>query len=234
MPPFNRAKGEGTLISDKLIVSYPTKTASSTEPGLGALYGQAVCAGLTPAQCATNQASLDSPEFGNFNLNKDPIGNNPLGIKLIDALKIDYTAIKVDQSAVTVSGGIVIPEVAPSSIKGLILYYHATTVQRSNVPSNLVTPDNPGGDQEGIPLAALWASAGYVVVMPDYIGLGDDTTHRHPYVAYPRENAQSGLAMLLAARSVLSSEYHITGQLPLRYMRPAIQMVGPTRWRRPI
>lgn len=192
MPPFYTAKGEGKLISGKLIVSYPTTTASPTEPGLSALYSEAICAGLTPAQCATNQASLDSPEFGNFNLKDDPIGHNPLGIKVIDAVKIDYTALNVDQSGVTVSGGIVIPEVAPSSIRGLILYYHATTAQRSNVPSNFVTPDNPGGDPEGLLLAALWASDGYVVAMPDYIGLGDDTTHPHPYVAYPKETRKVG------------------------------------------
>jgi hypothetical protein len=50
--------------------------------------------------------------------------------------------------------------------------------------------------------------------MPDYIGLGDDTTHPHPYVVYPGQNAQTGLAMVKAARTLLSSSYGISGLLP--------------------
>ena len=62
-------------------------------------------------------------------------------------------------------------------------------------------------------LGGLWASQGYVVVMPDYIGLGDDTADPHPYVAYPEENAQSGLAMVKAARTSLGKQ--VRGKLPL-------------------
>ena len=51
--------------------------------------------------------------------------------------------------------------------------------------------------------------------MPDYIGLGDDTSDVHPYVAYPSQNAQTGLAMVKAARSYLADAYQITARLPL-------------------
>jgi Secretory lipase len=213
--PFNTAKGEGNLLSHSLVETYPTAT-SDASPGLDALYTAGICTGLSTTQCAANQASLDTPLFGNFNLAADPIGNNPLGIKLIDAIKIDYTAIGLDGSADTVSGGILVPEVAPASLKGLILYFHGTTAQRSNVPSNFSTVANPtANDPQGILLAAIWASQGYIVVMPDYLGLGDDLAHPHPYVLYPAENAQSGLAMVDAARTLLSDSYGITGPLPL-------------------
>lgn len=213
-PPFSTAQGEGNLISEQLVTTYPTAT-SPTQTGLDTFYTQTICPGtLTTENCALNEASLNTAEFGNFNVVADPISNNPLGVKLVDAVKIDYTAINVDQSPVKVSGGIAIPKIAPSSIKGMILYFHGTTTQRTNVPSNFTTTTN-SAYTDGVLLAAVWASQGYVVVMPDYIGLGDDTTHIHPYVVYPTENAQSGFAMVQAARTFLTSSYKLTGTLPL-------------------
>lgn len=193
--PFDRKKGEGVLISDQLVTTYPTATIANS-PGLDAFYSQLICNGLNPQNCASNISNLDTPQFGNFNLAADPIGSNPLGIPAVYAVKIDYTAINVDRSAVTVSGGIVIPEIAPALLKGLILYFHGTTVQRTNVPSTFTATTSTSTYTDSILMAALWASQGYVVVMPDYIGLGDDTAHPHPYVVYPDQNAQSGLAML--------------------------------------
>lgn len=212
-PPLNTANGEGNLVSQQLVTTYPTATGST--PGLDTFYYQTICpSSLTQQNCAINEASLDTAEFGNFDVTADPIANNSAGVKLVDAVKIDYTAINVGGSPVTVSGGIAIPKIASGAIKGMILYFHGTTTQRTNVPSNFTaTTDSTYTD--GILLAAVWASQGYIVVMPDYIGLGDDTTHVHPYVVYPTQNAQTGFAMIQAARTVLAKNYQITGSLPL-------------------
>jgi hypothetical protein len=214
-PPFNTGAGEGNLVGTPSVLTYATAT-SSTQSGLDAFYSQTICPSeLSPQNCATNQAGLNTADFGNFNLAANPIANNSLGIKQVDAVKIDYTAINIDQSPVTVSGGIAIPHLAPAQIKGLILYFHGTTTERANVPSNFA-PIGPNSTYtDGTLLAAIWASQGYVVVMPDYIGLGDDTSHLHPYVVYPAQNAQSGLAMVDAARSLLTKSYQVNGQLPL-------------------
>jgi hypothetical protein len=213
-PPFNIGSGEGNLVSEQLVTTYPT-VSNSTQTGLDSFYTQTICPStLTAQNCATNEESLNTAEFGNFDVTADPIANNSLGIKLVDAVKIDYTAMNVDQTPVTVSGGIAIPEIAPASIKGIILYFHGTTVQRTNVPSNFLAT-TAATYTDGTLLAAVWASQGYIVVMPDYIGLGDDTAHIHPYVVYPAQNAQTGLAMLNAARSVLTTKYQITANLPL-------------------
>lgn len=174
-PPF--ANGEGDLISSHLVVTYSTSTGPLA---LNSLYTQAICNNLSAADCTTNKNNLNTPQFGNFNVNADPIGKNPLGIGSVDAAKITYTALNVDKSILTLSGGIVIPRVAPADVKGLVVYFHETTVQRTNVPSNFLTPTNMAtADTDGALLAAVWASQGYVVVMPDYIGLGDDTAHVH-------------------------------------------------------
>ena len=215
-PPFDTSKGEGNLISSDPVVTYQT-ASSGTQMGLNEYYADIICpTGLSEADCTTDKQNLNTPEFGNFNVDADPIGKNPLGIAMVDAVKIDYTAINVNDSALTVSGGIVIPKLPPASLKGLVLYFHGTTVQRTNVPSNFLTPSNSAtANADSVLLAAVWASQGYVVVMPDYIGLGDDTAHPHPYVVYPDQNAQSGLAMLKAARSFLAGAYGITGPMAL-------------------
>ncbi len=224
--PFDTAKGEGKLLSSSEVTTYFTGATSSSPaslqatptpvPNLDAYYVQTICpSGLTGAQCAQNEANLNTADFGNFDVTADPIANNPLHIEAVDAVKITYGAINVGGPAVTVSGGIVIPEVAAASLKGIVLYFHGTTVQRNNVPSNFITAANPNGNYQGPLLAALWASQGYVVVMPDYIGLGDDMADPHPYVVYPEENAQSGLAMVKAARSYLASADKIKDRLPL-------------------
>jgi hypothetical protein len=218
--PFDTAKGEGKLLSAEVVVTYPTGPATVASADgeapmdLQSFYVQTICpSSINPADCTHNQASLNTPIFGNFDLSRNPIANNPLGITAVDAVKITYGAINVGGAPVTVSGGIAIPNAASESIKGIILFFHGTTTQRTNVPSNFITPDNSSGDPSGATLAAVWASQGYVVVMPDYIGLGDDTADPHPYVIYPQENAQSGLAMVLASRTFL--EERVKKHVPL-------------------
>jgi hypothetical protein len=181
---------------------------------LDTYYTDTICpSSLTQMECTQNEQNLDTTDFGNFDVASDPIANNPLGVRLVGADKIVYGAINVGGVAVTVSGGIAVPDLAPASIKGIVLFFHGTTIQRTNVPSNFITSTNPNGDYTGTLLAALWASQGYVVVMPDYIGLGVDTADPHPYVVYPGVNAQSGLAMVKATRAYLSTM--LPGRQPL-------------------
>jgi hypothetical protein len=222
--PFKTAKGEARLLSGITVTTYSTGATTSTPafpdasasavPALSDYYTQTICPDeISETQCQQNETNLDTPDFGNFDVGADPIGNNPLNIQRVDADKITYGAINVGGAPVTVSGGIVVPELAAASIKGIVLFFHGTTVQRSNVPSNFITAGNPGGSYSGMLLAAVWASQGYVVVMPDFIGLGDDTADPHPYVIYPQEDAQSGLAMVKAARTYLAGK--VSGRMPL-------------------
>jgi hypothetical protein len=221
-PAFDGAKGEGKPAKSLTlaVTTYSTGKVSSDaseaslNPALDDYYTETICpSALTAPQCAQNEQNLNTADFGNFDVAADPIANNPLGIRTVAASKIVYTAINVNGAAVMVSGGITIPDLPPASLKGIVLFFHGTTVQRSDVPSNFITGDNPNGNFAGILLAALWASQGYVVVMPDYIGLGVDTTEPHPYVVYPEVDAQSGLAMVKAARSYLSKM--VPGKQPL-------------------
>src|SRR5579885_902928 len=80
--PF--ASGEGRLISAQSVMAYSTASpdvvGAESPPGLDSFYSQLICNGLNQQDCASNVANLDTPQFGNFDLSRDPIGNNPLGI----------------------------------------------------------------------------------------------------------------------------------------------------------
>jgi hypothetical protein len=210
--PFNTAAGEGNLVGSQLTIAYPTNPQpGSGFVGLQTSFEESICRGLTAAQCAANENSLNTPALGSFDLTLNPISNNPLGISSVDAVRIGYTAINVDGNAVTASGGALVPEIATSQIKGMVLYFHGTTADRNNVPSNFPAKDTPGGsgDDESLTLAAMLASQGYVVVMPDFLGLGVDTIEPTPFTIYPAINAQSGLSMLLAVRKSLANNYSV-------------------------
>src|SRR5271165_1847012 len=144
--PFNTAAGEGNLVGSQLIIAYPTRPQpASGFVGLQTSFEESICDGLTAAQCTTNETNLNTSALGSFDLATSPISNNPLGITSVDAVKIGYRAINVDGSAVTASGGMLVPEIATSQIKGIVLYFHGTTADRNNVPSNFPPNDTPGG-----------------------------------------------------------------------------------------
>ncbi len=74
----------------------------------------------------------------------------------------------------------------------IILYQHGTQVYQECAPSRynanplavFWSPDLAGALQNYVEctVGALMASAGYIVVMPDYVGFGDSTAPDHPYV----------------------------------------------------
>jgi hypothetical protein len=116
-----------------------------------------------------------------------------------------------------VSGLIIVPRDAagnaltPDKIKGVVLYYHPTIFSKIGVPSGF---DAPESSVELVNytlytdfmLAAVYASQGFVVVAPDYVGQGVNKDVMHPYVAFAETNALSGIYALKAARTALSRE----------------------------
>lgn len=120
----------------------------------------------------------------------------------VSAYRIIYNTIGVFGENRLVSGMILMPN---CPIHGTILYYHPTEVIKTNVPSCSTDGDEYCMGYSATyarKFAALFASVGYIVVMPDYIGLGIDNKIMHPYVLYPEVNAKSGLDMLIAANEL--------------------------------
>ena len=88
---------------------------------------------------------------------------------------------------ILVSGAVFEPvDLAADCPNPVHLYAHGTVFERENTPSFL----NYEGE-----LGFLMAGLGFTVVMPDYVGLGTDEAHLHPYV-HAESEADAGVFML--------------------------------------
>lgn len=187
-------------------------------------FGQALCdnnkLGLTSSK------DLNTIFHGQINVDNF-IESNPLGITSVSSFRIMYNTqgapyifgggAFVPQ---TVSGAVLLPEVdgkplPVNELKGVLLFYHQTVTSKGGVPSdfygNIANPNGPSSalDEEVSSItdmiaASVFATQGYIVVAPDYVGQGIDWQVQHPYVVFPQTNAQSGLNAIKAARNALS------------------------------
>ena len=116
----------------------------------------------------------------------------------ITFIRLNYTTHALPNSPQKVSGLLIIPPT--KSPKGVILFFHSTISGKLNVPSLHFE------DYKAQMLAAIFAANGYVVVSPDYIGLGRNFAIPHPYILYPRYNVLDGRDMLVAAHEYLKTK----------------------------
>lgn len=149
---------------------------------------------LNSPECQTLiQYVRQQPETGHFNLNDAPIINNPLGIQAVEFQKISYqTTVPLPEgdTSFNVSGGLIMPNgITKDQVKGVVVYFEGTQFDKASVGSNI----NFSGTQL---VAATFASQGYIVAMPDYVGMGDDYQNVHPYVLYPKVSAKTAIDML--------------------------------------
>jgi hypothetical protein len=158
-----------------------------------------ICFNLNTTIKAQNAACNDNLNYIKSNIdfgffNPDSIINS------VNAYKIDYTTSGVNNERLVVSGAILIPDLPAKQIKGVVLFYHGTEAVKSNVPSNFFGNSSAYYGQD---LSAIYASQGYIVVAPDYIGLGDSSQVMHPYIDFPEINVASGKDMLNATYGLL-------------------------------
>lgn len=125
----------------------------------------------------------------------------------------------------TASGMILVPNT--NNIRGVVVYFHPTTLGKNQVPSCLVNSINqpeyckqPANETTGFGyfavLSSIYASRGFVVIAPDYVGQGNDWNNVHPYVAYPENNVLSAFYMFPAMRQILAERGIANSQaLPL-------------------
>lgn len=95
----------------------------------------------------------------------------------------------------------------------LLMYTHGTTAPsallgaENNSPSNYSGETDKNGDVRNMGLG--WASAGYVVFIPDYIGYGITLGKDHPYMHLP-EMFLSNIDGLLAAKKYITTHTSLT------------------------
>lgn len=107
--------------------------------------------------------------------------SNPLAALFIKngytAYRITYNTIGADGKELVASGAVFVPDTRGPL--PLLNYNHGTYFpsQERNAPSYL-------GHGDEISIGKLFSAAGYLVVMPDYIGYGSTKKEKHPYGAY--------------------------------------------------
>jgi hypothetical protein len=159
---------------------------------------------LQSSECQKNIKYIASQDMtGNFDLNKKPILNNSLSIESVLFSPMTYkTTVELPTGTQTfnVSGGLIMPNVDKSKIKGILVYFHGTTFNKTQVGSYWSNPETQIA-------AAVFASQGYIVAIPDYVGQGVDWQNVHPYVLYPKVSAKTAADMINAAQTTLQNKY---------------------------
>ncbi|WP_165831578.1 alpha/beta hydrolase family protein [Legionella qingyii] len=106
--------------------------------------------------------------------------------------KINYKTPAPDGHITTASGLVAVPHI--NDTLGIVSYQHGTRFNHEDAPSKMKEGD-------AIYPALFSSHGGYLTVMPDYLGFGDNELPLHPYVQY-ETLASSSMNMLLAAKQL--------------------------------
>ncbi len=125
----------------------------------------------------------------------------------VDLYRIVYWTV-LRERPVKASGLLVLPKGQPA-VRGVVAFLHGTNVTSALAPSQ---PGRVDGNEE----AAVFGSNGYMVVLPDYIGLGESTDPQQYMLTQPTVDAT--LDMLRATKRVADG-------LRVRW-NPALMLMG--------
>jgi len=163
---------------------------------------------VVAVQSATRGRLLSSSLWTNFSaptLNLFYLLNGiPLTAQYgVNCYKVVYETIDPLGGRTTASGGLFLPQQTGKNWP-LCSFSHGTVTQTNDVPSVSITLDAFGG--------VAFASAGYVSVVADLLGLGS-SPGLHPYL-HARSEATASVDMLRAARNFCASNsIGLNGQL---------------------
>lgn len=122
----------------------------------------------------------------------------PFTSKALDLYKISYPTRDDKGRSVVATGLVAIPK--GGAPNGLVVFNHGTTQDRRVSPSRLTGQEtSKAGTESELGLLAF-ASGGYAIAMPDYIGLGDDKG----FHVYPGSvlNGQTSIDLIAPAREI--------------------------------
>jgi hypothetical protein len=112
----------------------------------------------------------------------------------ISMYRVGYWTTGLDGAPTTASGLVAFPR--DTRLRGVVSFQHGTSSDRASSPS---TPD----PSNGVLAAAAFAARGYLLVAPDYVGLGT-STGPHPYLHAATE-ANAVIDLLRAARIIVDA-----------------------------
>jgi len=148
---------------------------------------------LTAAQTQTVINSLSPLDLPDYILNL--LIDIDYGIQ---GFKVIYGTVDHDDQPTVASGLVVVPQIACPKDMGV--YCHGTVFAKGQVPSN----GSGAADGSEILLALLYGGNGYVMVMPDYLGLGNSPNF-HPYLD-EKTQASATLDLMVATRTLAGGQ----------------------------
>ncbi|UCH15339.1 MAG: T9SS type A sorting domain-containing protein [Bacteroidales bacterium] len=129
-------------------------------------------------------------------LQNNGIYNLSMVINTVHVYKITYNTIDVFGDPTVASGALYVPVSCHDTLP-MVSYQHYTVLERSQVPSNRYNETD----------ALLYSGNGYITVLPDYLGMGDNPGIQ-PYVHWESE-ATASIDLIRAAREFLNDSLHI-------------------------
>lgn len=166
-----------------LLVSVPV-AAEARSAGRGSLLSATPVAHLSP------DGVTDA--LGTIGL--DPPAANPHGV---DEYRLVYRTVGVDGRPTTASGLVIVPRRHAKVLK-VVVHEHGTTVSKDGAPS--VGLDGFNGE-----LPLYYAAAGFLVVTPDYLGLG--VGPGQPPFLHAGSEATASVDMLRATRAFAGRQH---------------------------
>jgi pimeloyl-ACP methyl ester carboxylesterase len=164
-------------------------TATACEARRVSPSGRGTVVSSVPLVTITEQQAADPAAFEPFDDSDAHFG--------VHAFRVTYRTIDAHGQPTIATGMVAVPDNRAEKLH-VISYAHGTRTARRDVAS--VSDDNL--DRHAV---LLMASAGYAVVAPDYLGLGEGPGH-HPYMDTATETTAS-VDMLRAARRVLAAQH---------------------------
>jgi dienelactone hydrolase len=119
----------------------------------------------------------------------------------VDVHQIQYNTIGPKNEAIVASGALMVPagtDAACTGSRPVVLYAHGTSTDKAFNIANVQNQDNI----EGLLMALVFVSQGYIVIAPNYAGYDTSSLSYHPYLN-AEQSANDMMDALSAARSAL-------------------------------
>ncbi len=178
------------FLSAFLTIFGESTTAQTNKLPVGVNSGNLVGSTLNGTMSVAQVNQLIQKKFG---------GSVKSATQTLDVYKISYRSRDEKNRTVVLSGLVVLPR--GGAPNGLVIFNHGTIVSSALAPSRFTGKSNASEAE----LATLaFASGGYVVAMPDYLGLGD---HKgaHPY-PLGAANSLSAVDIIEPARALAARQ----------------------------
>ena len=114
----------------------------------------------------------------------------------VDVYRIVYRTEDIDGNSIEASGAVLVPVDAPQP--GLLSIQHATIFSNAEAPSVDATQNSATTRK------AIFASAGNIVFLPDYLGYGVTSNQPHPY-QHKETLASASFDMIMAGMEFLEA-----------------------------